>query len=226
MIRVRNRRKKRDIGPFMTEVKHALLYHVEIDTDGRFKIVERARLQTWGPAEGEHKILTVGITERQYLYTSNQNNNKSIFNARKTLESMGRGVNLTSKDNIVAALVKHFIFYPVLITFYENDEGQLELGLYTARTFTAGLAILRVRKRFEKATKEMLELVPNEKSEGRYSRMLKAVIEALGSLKYKKKPKQAVTDDEDYEEKYSESEEYDESDEYYSEEEDMENGGE
>ncbi len=223
---MRKKRKKRDIGPFMTEVKHALLYHVEIDSDGRFKIVERTRLQTWGPAEGEHKILTVGITERQYLYTSNQNNNKSIFNAKKTLESMGRGVNLTSKDNICAALVKHFIFYPVLITFYENDEGQLELALFTARTFTAGLAIMRVRRRFEKGTKEMLELIPNEKSDGRYSKMARAIIEALGSLKYKKKPKKSEVEDEEYNEEDYTSEEYDDSDEYYSEEEDMENGGE
>ena len=72
----------------------------------------------------------------------------------------------------------------------------------------------------------MLELIPNEKSDGRYSKMARAIIEALGSLKYKKKPKKSEVEDEEYNEEDYTSEEYDDSDEYYSEEEDMENGGE
>ena len=223
---MRIKRAKREKDEFMVEVKHALQYHVEIDSDGRFKVVERTRLQTWGPAEGEHKILTLGITAREYIYTSDVNNNKSIFRVKKALESMGRGVNMVSKDNITAALVKHFIFYPVLITFYENEDGKLELALFTARSFTASLAIMRVKRRFDKGTKDMLEMVPNEKSDGRYARMINAIVESLGSLKFKKHKSKKDADEEEYEEDEYSPDEYDEYDnDEYTDEEETGNGG-
>ncbi len=209
---MRKKRIKRSKDPFITEIKRVLLYHVEIDTDGRFKAVDRARLQTWGPAEGEHKILTVGMSHREYIYTSDLNNTKAIYQVRKALERMGRGVNLATRDGAACSIVKSVIFYPVLVVFYENDDGDLELDFYTARTFNAWLAILRVSRKFDKVTDGIVSRVANEKSYGKYKRMFGAISDSLKSLSAKKTVSDIdmsdeetdAEDDENYEDSYVE----------------------
>ncbi|MCR4715837.1 MAG: hypothetical protein K5656_01525 [Lachnospiraceae bacterium] len=199
---------KKTKDPFKAEIKRVLLYHVEIDTDGRFKAVDRARLQTWGPAEGEHKIVTLGMSHREYIYKSDLNNTKAIFKVKKAIESMGRGVNLQTKPSAACALVKSAIFYPVLIVFYENDDKKLELDFYTARTFNAALAMLKVQSKFDKVTKDDIERVPDEKSDGKYKRVVDLLVGGFKSLKTKKEvPKNEDDESQDYEEY-----EYDETD--------------
>jgi hypothetical protein len=142
------------------------------------------------------------MSHREYIYTSDLNNTKAIYKVRKALESMGRGVNLTTREGAACSIVKSVIFYPVLIIFFENDDGELELNFYTARTLNAGLAILRVLRKFDKVTADVVERVPNEKSDGKYKRFFGAITDSFKALTGKKKgsAQDFTEDDEDTEE--------------------------
>ncbi len=150
--------------PLFKEVKRILLNQVELDTDGRFVATDEARIQLWGPAEGGQKIRTLGVAHQDYVYEVDDDINPSeaIEEAKRAVNNIGRGINIKARKNVVAVFVRSYVFYPVVLIFFENDDKELQLSLFTARTFTAYAATWWVRKKFDKAMDGIVERVGNK----------------------------------------------------------------
>ncbi len=163
--RIEKKEEKREKQVVLKEARKVLLNYVELDSDGHFVVTEGVRFQLWGAADGESKIRIWGISSRDYIFVANQNNNKAIYKVSKAINSIGRGINMKCKPNIASCLIKTYVFYPVVLAFYENDDGRLQLSAYTARCLTAPIAIKIATRRFEKAVSGITARLGKESSE-------------------------------------------------------------
>lgn len=145
----------------LREARHVLLNHVELDEDGHFVVVEEFRFQTWGAADGEHKIRWLGITQRRNIYNTDKNHTKAVYGAGKAMANIGRGINLKSNEDAVACIFRMHIFYPVVLIFFENDDDELCLMEYTARSVTAALACRFARLKFERSYDGLVRVEDN-----------------------------------------------------------------
>ena len=151
--------KKTKRNQVLMEARQVLLGHVRSSENGHLIADMDMRIQTWGAADGSHKIREWGVKTRHYLYNaSDVNNTKVVYEAGKLMNSVGHGVDFQTKKDSVASLVKLYIFYPTVLLFFENEDNELQLSIYTARTFSSGLAVRFARKRFEKEMRDYLEL--------------------------------------------------------------------
>ena len=155
--------KKSRNNPILMEAYHVLLGHVVFDESGRYVAVENVG---YGPTDGATKLRTLGLTRVHRIYDSGKNNSQAVFEAGKVFRNIGRGVHFTSRDNIYGCQLKTYIFYPVILAFYENDEQKLQLSAFTPRCITARIAIALAVKRFEKHASGFLVRAANEKKEG------------------------------------------------------------
>ena len=119
--------KKSRKDPILMEARRVLLNQVELDEDGFFVVPEERRIPLWGAADGENRIRTLGISKRSYSYVANRNSTQAVYKAGKVIESIGRGIHLHSLEEAAACLSKSYIFYPVVLVFYEDEDGMLKL---------------------------------------------------------------------------------------------------
>jgi len=143
--------------PLYKEVKKILINQVELDSDGHLIAVTDAILPVWGPADGEHKIHSLGITTREFYYKSKYSDSKALYTAGEAMSNIGRRVNLRCMDNAVACLVKSYFFYPAVLVFFVNEENRFQLSIYTARTFLSFGAVNVALNRFDKFLPETME---------------------------------------------------------------------
>jgi len=159
------------------EAYHVLLGHTLFDEKGQYVALESPGL-SYGPTDGATKIRTLGISSRNRFYESKKNNTQAVYEAGKVFKNIGRGVHFTSGDRIFGCQLKTYIFYPVVLAFFENEEHKLQLSAFTARCITAPIAISLAVKRFEKnadgllvraavVKKENMEEKKKEKKEAR-----------------------------------------------------------
>ena len=148
------------------EAYHILLGHVAKAADGRLVAMEDPGMY-WGPTDGATKLRTLGVTRVHRFYVSGKNNTQAVFEAGKLFKNMGREVAFLSRDKVYGCQMKTYIFYPVVLAFYENDEKKLQLSAFTARCITARLAAFLAIKRFEKLTKGILVKASIEEKEGK-----------------------------------------------------------
>ena len=146
------------------EAYHILLGHVGQVADGRLVAMEDPEVY-WGPADGATKLRTLGVTRVHRFYVSGKNNTQAVFEAGKMFKNMGREVAFLSREKMYGCQLKTYIFYPVVLAFYENDEQKLQLSAFTARCLTARIATFIAIRRFEKLTKGILVRAANEKKE-------------------------------------------------------------
>ncbi|MBO4863676.1 MAG: hypothetical protein J5517_04885 [Eubacterium sp.] len=147
------------------EARKVLLNQVTINAHDRFVTVDEFRFQMWGAADGEASLRFWGVAHRERTYKSDMNNRKVIFRAEKRMITLGRGINYKSNPDAAGCIVRTYIFYPVVLAFYENKEGVLELAAFTPRWLTSGLAISTVVRKFEKAMDGVIERMdPEDKS--------------------------------------------------------------
>jgi hypothetical protein len=148
------------------EARKILLNQMEIGKDGHFVSVDEFRLQTWGSADGEHKVRFLGVHKKRYLFISDYDNKKAVYRVAAAMENVGRMVDLHCNPDAAACLVKTYIFYPAVLVFYETDSGDLTLNVYTARTLTAPLAVRASVAKFGREVSDFL-LVINRKGEAK-----------------------------------------------------------
>jgi len=151
----RKERRKKD--PMYLETRKVLLNQIELDKDGHFITTQEFRFALWGAADGENRTRFLGVSRRAYYYQSELNNTQAVYKAGKAMANIGRGINLRCNNEAVACLVKTYIFYPVVLIFYESEEGDLTLAGYTPRTFSAPLALKLSISKFEKAAEDILK---------------------------------------------------------------------
>ena len=150
--------KKSKNNPVLMEARKILLSQYDVGEDGRYVVAEKRKLSTMGTADGENRIRAFGITNINYEYkTSSSNNTQAVYKAVKSMQSIGRGIDMKSLEFSAACMVKTYIFYPVVLVFFENDEEELELSAFTARCVTARLAVSFAVKNFDKASRGLLE---------------------------------------------------------------------
>ncbi len=145
------------------EARKVLLNQVELDQDGNFRVVNEVRFQMWGPADGEQKIRTLGVSRRDYYYTSDYNNTQAVYKVSKAISSLGRGVSILSESPATSCIFKTYIFYPVCIVFYENKEGLLQASFFTARCLSAFFILRLALKRFDLSTTGIIKRSVAEK---------------------------------------------------------------
>ena len=148
------------------EAYHILLGHVAKAADGRLVAMEDPGIY-WGPTDGATKLRTLGVTRVHRYYDSGKNNTQAVYDAGKMFKNMGREIAFLSRDKMYGCQMKTYIFYPVVLAFYENDEQKLQLSTFTARCLTSRIAAIIAIKRFEKLTKDILVRAANEKKEGK-----------------------------------------------------------
>ena len=148
------------------EAYNILLGHVGKAEDGRLVALEDAPVY-WGPTDGATKLRTLGVTRMHRYYDSGRNNKQTVYEIGKMFKNIGREIAFLSRDNLYGCQMKTYIFYPVVLAFYENDEQKLQLSAFTARCLTSRLAAYLSIRRFEKVTKDMLIRAANEKKEGK-----------------------------------------------------------
>ena len=149
--------KKSKKNPILMEARKVLLNHVTINENDRFVTVDEFRFQMWGAADGEGSLRFWGVAHREHTYNSKLDHKKVIYRAQKRMTSLGRGIDFRSEENISGCIVRTYIFYPVVLAFYENKDGELELAAYTPRWLTSGLAIAVVVRKFDKAMQDLAE---------------------------------------------------------------------
>ncbi|MCR5214898.1 MAG: hypothetical protein K6E10_10835 [Eubacterium sp.] len=157
----RPKRIKREKNPLDMEAKKVLLNQVEIDKDGHYKTVDEFRFAYWGSGDGENRVRFFGVSRKDVFYQSEQNMKKVLDKAGKAMGNIGRGINLKSRDDAVACIVKTYIFYPVVLIFRKEEEN-LQLTGYTARTFSAPIALSVAIRLFNKALDDSVEKIENK----------------------------------------------------------------
>ena len=150
----------------MMEAYHILLGHVVKAADGRLVAMEDPGMY-WGPTDGATKLRTLGVTRVHRFYDSGKNNTQAVFDTGKLFKNMGREVVFLSREKTYGCQMKTYVFYPVVLAFYENDEHKLQLSAFTARCLTARIATGLAIKRFEKMTRGILVRATNEVKEGK-----------------------------------------------------------
>lgn len=151
-------------NPILMEAYHVLLGHVIRDPEGKLVAVDHVS-GAWGPADGANKLRFLGVSRRNRIYYSGRNNTQSVYDVGKVFGNMGREIRILSRDNVKGCLIKTYVFYPVVMVFYENDEGQLQMSGYTARCLTAGLVLFLTRRKFEKYTASFLVKIDQPKDD-------------------------------------------------------------
>lgn len=134
----------------LLEARCVLMNQVVRDIDGRYVADEDSPAQGFGPADGANKIRFLGITQVYRIYSSDMNHTKAVYKSIKAFGNIGRGIRFLTRENANGCLVKTYIFYPVVLAFYENDEGELQLSAFTPRCFTSRLAARLAVRKFEK----------------------------------------------------------------------------
>ena len=127
-----------------------LLNQVNVGADGLLVAVDELRTFIYGAAEGEHKVRISGITTRDFFYRTKYNSVKAVYQASEAMKNIGRRAHLQCIDNAAACIIKSPIFYPVVIVFYENGNGRMQLSAYTGRAFLSLFAINSALKKFDK----------------------------------------------------------------------------
>ena len=102
------RKERRGIDDLYKEVRKVLLNQIELDEDGRFITTTEPRITFWGSADGESKVRFLGMSRKNYYYSSELNNKQAIFRAKKSMMNIGRGVNLRCDTDAVACIVKTY----------------------------------------------------------------------------------------------------------------------
>ena len=155
--------KKSRNNPILMEARKVLLNHVTIGPDDKFVTVDEFRFQMWGAADGEAPLRFWGVANRKFTYRSDLDNTKVIYKAAKRMTTMGRGINFKSDPDAAGCIVRTYIFYPVVLAFYENDENELELAAFTPRWLTSGIAIRVVARKFNKVMEGTAECISMQK---------------------------------------------------------------
>ena len=137
-------------NPILMEACCVLKNQVAKDVDGRFVADEDSPSQGFGPADGENKIRLFGLTRVYRIYTSDINHTKAVYQSIKVFSNIGRGVRFLSRENANGCLLKSYICYPVVLAFFENDDGELQLSAFSPRCFTSRLAIRMAVRKFER----------------------------------------------------------------------------
>ena len=147
------------------EAYHVLLGHVTMDNDGKFIAVEDVGV-SWGPSDGATKLRTLGVTQVHRLYDSGRDKTRAVYDTEKVFSYIGRGIRFLSREKVYGCQIKTYIFYPVVLAFYENDDHRLQLSAFSARCLTSRLAIFFAIRKFEKGTAAFLVRAASEKKEG------------------------------------------------------------
>lgn len=142
--------KKDRANPLLMEARLLLLNQVNVGSDGLLVAVDELRTFIYGAAEGEHKVRISGITTRDFLYRTKYNSVKAVYQASEAMKNIGRRAHLQCMDNAAACIIKSPVFYPVVIVFYENSNGRMQLSAYTGRAFLSLFAINSALKKFDK----------------------------------------------------------------------------
>ncbi len=143
--------KKSKNNPMLMEARKVLLNQVMLDTDGHFVVTDEMRFPLWGAADGESKLRFWGVSSRAYDYSSDLSNTKTIYKVENLMGTIGRLINMKSVEGAAACLVKSYIFYPVVLVFYESDDGKLTLSAFSARSLTSPLGVRLAVLKFDKA---------------------------------------------------------------------------
>ena len=151
-------------NPISIEAYHVLLGHVLLDKDGKIIPMENSGVPN-GPADGAGKLRILGMTHVIKKYKSGKSNTQALYDAGKAFGNIGRGIHFLSRDKVYGCQIRTYILYPVVLAFYENDNGELQLSAYTARSFTSRLAAWLAIRQFDKATKTFLERKEKKKEE-------------------------------------------------------------
>ncbi len=142
--------KKDKTDQLLMESRKLLLNQVEVGSDGRLIAVDEIRTFRYGAAEGEHKVRISGITTRDFFYRTKYNRTKAVYQASEAMKDIGRRASLKCMNDAAACIIKSPIFYPVVIVFYENRDGRMQLSAFTARAFSSLFAINSALKRFDR----------------------------------------------------------------------------
>lgn len=143
------------------EIRNILLGNFVIYADGSYGAGNSAWVTPFGFGDGAQEAIFFGISHRKYHYTSTfRNEIKTLYQVEKSMQDVGRRLNLLTAPEADTCYVKSVFFRPVVLSFEkdkdekdkdENGKPQFILHAYTSRSLTSFLAVKRAVSRFEKA---------------------------------------------------------------------------
>ena len=151
-------------NPILMEAYHVLLGYVELDREGKMIPMEDPG-PAWGPADGAGRLRTLGVTHVRRKYLSSTNHRKALYDSEKAFSNIGRGIHFFAEENVHGCQIRSYIFYPVVLAFYENGNGDLQLSAFTARCLSSRLAARLAIRQFERATRSFLSRDEREREE-------------------------------------------------------------
>ena len=156
--------KKKRKDPVYMEVRKVLLGMTGQKPGGHLSAQESGSFYRNGAVDGEVKIRFLGLTVRRFSYQvqGHTNKKKALQKGGEALGKLGRRVDLKADRMAEACRMKTYLFYPVVLVLSWEDEGRLRLQAYTARAFSASIAIWLAVRKFEK---ELPETFQREKKE-------------------------------------------------------------
>ena len=149
--------KKSKNNPMLMEARKVLLNQVVLDADGHFLTTNEVRFPLWGAADGESKLRVWGLTSREYNYSSELSNTKTLFKVENLMGTIGRLINLRCDNQAAACLVKSYVFYPVVLVFHEDEEEKLVLSAFSPRSLTSALAVRLAVLKFDKTVDGLVD---------------------------------------------------------------------
>lgn len=156
--------KKNRENPILMEAYYVLLGYIERDREGKIIPMESPN-HSLGPTDGSGKLRLLGITHVRRKYISGRNNTQVLYEVEKAIGNIGRGIHFFAQEKLCGCLVKSYIFYPVVLAFYEDEEKNLRLSAFTARCPTSRLAAKLAIHQFEKVTDSLMARDEKEKEE-------------------------------------------------------------
>ncbi len=139
------------------QARQVLLDRVDMDSDGSLVPNDGFERRFYGATDGEMKMRFFGVTARERVYTSERDNTQAMYQAGKLMKNIGRGVHFTVQERIYGCLIKSYVFYPVVLAFYENEAGDMVLAGFSPRCFTSRIAVGLAMKKFDQEVDGLVE---------------------------------------------------------------------
>ena len=136
----------------LREVKKLLLGKMIRGENGNMTAADGTASMPFGFREGAMRVMILGISHRVYpMETTFRNNTQAIYNTVKSMQNIGRIVDMETAPGAAVCYVSSPVFRPVVLILEEaGEEKQLVLRAMCGRSPLAFLAARRAVSRLEK----------------------------------------------------------------------------
>jgi len=133
------------------EIKRVLMGRAVIGEDGLLSAVPAGTFlpTPLGIGDGAVGVSIFGMSRRIRHYETKDGKTRVMAAAKKSMQNIGRGLNLSEQPEAVACLIRYVLTRPTVLVFTWED-GTPTLTVWTGRGLTGWISLRRAINAFEK----------------------------------------------------------------------------